>query len=155
MKKLYIILAIILIIASGYSLYKLSEIGDCLKEINGKLAQTAEQVQEMSKQAKADFEEKEKSLGLFTVTAYCKCEKCCGKWSDSPTASGTKPTQGRTIAVDPSVIALGEKVTIDGTTYTAEDTGSAIKGKRIDLYFDSHAEAEAYGKKQMEVTKNE
>lgn len=161
MKKLYMAIALILIIASGYSLYKLHEIGNCLTELNGKYIQALEQIEKAHEEAKAELAEIAKkeaektttSLGIFTVTAYCKCEKCCGRWSDYPTASGTQPTEGRTIAVDPSVIALGEKVTIDGTTYIAEDTGSAIKGNRIDMYFDSHAEAVAYGKKTKEVLK--
>lgn len=30
------------------------------------------------------------SLGEFTLTAYCSCEKCCGKWADGVTASGAR-----------------------------------------------------------------
>ena len=44
-----------------------------------------------------------RSLGTFKLTAYCACEKCCGK-SDGITASGTKATEGRTIAVDTRII---------------------------------------------------
>ncbi len=92
-----------------------------------------------------------RSLGKFRLTAYCNCSKCCGKWSGGPTASGKMPQAGRTIATDPKVIPLGTKVIIDGKTYTAEDTGSAIKGKRIDIYYNSHSEALNHGVKYKEV----
>lgn len=59
-------------------------------------------------------------------------------------------TEGRTVAVDPRVIPYGSTVTLyyeDGTvhTYTAEDCGGAIKGNRIDVFFDSHEDARAFG----------
>lgn len=89
------------------------------------------------------------SLGEFTLTAYCPCVKCCGK-SDGITATGTTATEGRTIAVDPAVIPYGSIVTLyyeDGTvhTYTAEDCGGAIRENRIDVFFDSHEAARAFG----------
>lgn len=88
----------------------------------------------------------------FKLTAYCACSKCCGKWADGFTASGTKATQGRTIAVDTKVIPLGTKVIIEGYgEYIAEDTGSAIKGNKIDVYFDNHQEALKFGVKNLEV----
>lgn len=92
------------------------------------------------------------SLGQFKITAYCNCSKCCGKWAGGPTASGTMPTAGRTIAVDPKVIPLGTKVIINGHIYVAEDTGGAIKGNKIDMFFASHAEALAWGVKYKEVS---
>lgn len=86
-------------------------------------------------------------LGEFTLTAYCACRKCCGKWSGGPTASGAMPEEGVTVAVDKSVIALGTEIVIDGYgTYTAQDTGSAVKGKHIDIYFASHEAAKQFGK---------
>lgn len=85
----------------------------------------------------------------FKVTAYCPCKKCCGK-SDGITATGVKATQGRTIAVDPRYIPYGTEVTINGNTYVAEDCGGAIKGNRIDIYFDSHQEALAFGVQYLE-----
>jgi 3D (Asp-Asp-Asp) domain-containing protein len=91
------------------------------------------------------------NLGKFKITAYCNCKKCCGKWAGGPTASGVMPTAGRTIAVDPRVIPLGSKVIIDGYTYVAEDTGSAIKGNKIDMYFSTHSEALAWGVKYKDV----
>lgn len=85
-----------------------------------------------------------------TATAYCSCEKCCGK-NDGITATGTKATEGRTIAVDPKVIPYGTEVIIDGHTYIAEDCGGAVKGNAIDIYFDSHEEAVTFGKKTVTV----
>lgn len=85
-----------------------------------------------------------KDLGSFKVTAYCHCVRCCGK-SDGITASGTKVKEGRTIAVDPDVIPLGSKVELNGNTYIAEDVGGAVKGNKIDLYFDTHEEALIWG----------
>ena len=103
-------------------------------------------------------EEKEKqlqSLGWFTITAYCPCEKCCGEWADGITATGTIATQGRTVAVDPSVIELGSVVYFEGIDgfggYVAEDTGGAIKENRIDIYFDNHQDALEWGVKEIEV----
>lgn len=58
---------------------------------------------------------------------------------------------GRTIAVDPRLIKLGNKVRMNGKEYIAEDTGGAIKGKRIDLFVGSHSEAMKFGKKLIEV----
>lgn len=86
----------------------------------------------------------------YTVTAYCGCEKCCGK-SDGITASGTVATEGRTIAVDPTVIPYGTTVYIDGQAFVAEDCGGAIKGKHIDMFFESHDAAVAFGVRKCTV----
>lgn len=77
-------------------------------------------------------------------TAYCACAKCNGPYAGQ-TALGVKPKPGRTIAVDPKLIKLGSKVVIDGKTYRAEDTGGAIKGKRIDILMASHSTALDFG----------
>ena len=96
----------------------------------------------------------------FIVTAYCSCKVCCGDYSPevtgrpSQTASGTTPKENHTIAVDPKVIPLGTHVWIDGKEYVAEDTGSAIKGNRIDIYFNSHEQALQWGKRSKTVYKS-
>lgn len=84
------------------------------------------------------------SLGEFKLTAYCGCRKCNGKWTGQPTALGTGYEHGRTIAVDRRVIPIGTWVYINipgegWQKFRAEDTGSAIKGNRIDIYVDSHS----------------
>lgn len=91
-------------------------------------------------------------LGEFKLTAYCACAKCNGPWVGEPTASGTELTVGRTIAVDPEVISLGSTVYINGFAYVAEDTGSAIKGKRIDVLLPSHDEALDFGVQYANVS---
>lgn len=77
-------------------------------------------------------------LGQFKLTYYCPCSICCGEWANGITATGTTAVEGRTIAVDPSVIPYGTQVIINGNVYTAEDCGGAIKGNRIDIYMNSH-----------------
>lgn len=96
------------------------------------------------------------------ATAYCSCVKCCGIWSEEHPSrigtgykqilpSGVRPKEGRTIATDPSVIATGSKVILNGVEYIAEDTGGAVKGAHIDIYFSSHEKALAWGKQTVEV----
>ena len=94
------------------------------------------------------------------IAATREAYKRCGKDPSHPaygiTASGTEATQGRTIATDPSVIPTGSVVYfegIDGLTggYIAEDTGAAIKGNKIDLFFDSHQDALEWGVQSREV----
>ncbi|MEW6243499.1 MAG: 3D domain-containing protein [Bacillota bacterium] len=86
-----------------------------------------------------------------TATAYCPCEKCNGKWADGVTATGLKVTRG-VIAVDPRVIRLGSRVYVEGYGYAiAGDVGSAIKGLRIDVAYDTHEEALAWGRKRVRI----
>ena len=94
------------------------------------------------------------SLGEFKITYYCPCEICCGIWSnpENPTtASGARAEAGKTIAVDPSVIPYGTEVVIDNHTYIAQDSGSAIKDKKIDIYVEDHMEALQLGVDFYEV----
>lgn len=95
-------------------------------------------------------------MGNYTITFYCPCKKCCGKSPGDPgykiTASGTTATEGRTIGVNPKVIPYGTEVYIDGLGwYTAEDTGGAIKGNKIDVYMESHQECLQMGKQYRDV----
>ena len=79
------------------------------------------------------------------VSHYCCCVKCCGK-DDGITYSGVKATPGVTVAVDTSIIPLGSDVLVDYgdgviNYYRADDTGSAIKGNKLDLCVGSHQDA--------------
>jgi uncharacterized protein YabE (DUF348 family) len=57
-----------------------------------------------------------------------------------------------TIAVDPRVIPLGTKVYVEGYGFAiAEDTGGAIKGNRIDVFFNTYGEVDNWGVKNVNV----
>lgn len=92
-------------------------------------------------------------LGKFKASAYCKenYPHICNNGDSSTTATGTTPTAGRTIAVDPSVIPYGTQVVINGHTYIAEDCGGGIKGNRVDILFATHREALNFGIQYVEV----
>lgn len=92
-------------------------------------------------------------LKNVTLTAYHAGVESTGKDESHPafgvTASGTKVTEGRTIAVDPNVIPMGWWVYIDGIGFRrAEDTGGAVKGKKIDIYFEDEAHVSKFGLKR-------
>ena len=89
-------------------------------------------------------------LGEFTLTAYCPDSCCCGVWANGYTATGTLATDGRTIAVDPDIIPYGTHVLLiwpDGTqhSYIAEDCGGGVNGNHIDVFFNDHQTARAFG----------
>ena len=118
-----------------------------------------EKKRKKAKKSSSDIShEGDKYTGVFEVTGYCNCRLCCGKYSPEVTgktphtASGTVPCAGRTVAVDPNVIPLGSTVVINGHSYIAEDTGSAVRGNVIDMFFDSHSEALNWGRRNVEVT---
>lgn len=90
-------------------------------------------------------------LNNVQLTAYTAAEG--GKSEDDPyygyTASGTKVKEGQTIAVDPKVIPLGWWVYIDGIGFRrAEDTGGAVKGKIIDIYYENQDYVNRFGRKK-------
>ncbi|MFD2611562.1 ubiquitin-like domain-containing protein [Paenibacillus gansuensis] len=93
-----------------------------------------------------------KVIKNVTLTAYAAGVSSTGKSKSHPqygiTASGTRVTEGRTIAVDPRVIPIGYWVYIEGIGYRrAEDKGGAVKGNKIDVYFDSESTANNFGRK--------
>lgn len=117
---------------------------------------------ELKRELKRELKQEWKTLGEFKITAYCSCVRCCSIWAKNRpldengkeivyTASGERAEAGKTIAVDTSVIPFGTEVRIGDTVYTAQDTGSAVKGNVIDIYFDSHEDAVKHGAKYLEV----
>lgn len=90
---------------------------------------------------------------MSTLTAYTAGVESTGKRPSDPgygtTYSGSSATEGRTIAVDPGVIPIGATVFIDGIgVRTAEDTGSAIRGARIDVFMNDLRQAREFGVKK-------
>ncbi len=68
------------------------------------------------------------------------------------TATGM-PTGWGVVAVDPSVIPLGTRLTIPGYGEgVAADTGGAVRGNAIDLWFPTLAQANAWGRRTVTIT---
>lgn len=97
----------------------------------------------------------------MTATAYHAGYASTGKRPGDPyygiTASGTVVRPG-VVAVDPNVIPLGTKLYIESTDSTssygyavAEDTGGAIKGNKVDLYFETPTEVKNFGRRKVKV----
>jgi len=101
------------------------------------------------------------SLGTYTVTAYCSCEKCCGEYAKNRPggkvygAAGVELTPGISVA---GWLPLGTQIMIDGHEYIVQDrTAKWIRekydGRIIDIYFEDHAAAWDWGKRSLEVCK--
>lgn len=101
---------------------------------------------------------------VFRVTAYCACEKCCGEWAKNRPngvvygAAGIELVAGVSAA---SPLPLG-------TVVEVEDLGECVVQDRpakwviekygenqLDIYFDNHEEACAFGLQYLNVTVKE
>ena len=78
--------------------------------------------------------ERRESLGTYRITVYTP--HCDGGVWGYATATGARSEHLATCAVDPSVIPLGTVLEVGGLRVTAVDTGSAVKGKVIDVFYD-------------------
>ncbi|MED3560960.1 ubiquitin-like domain-containing protein [Bacillus xiapuensis] len=86
-----------------------------------------------------------------STTAYtADCNGCSGR-----TATGINLRANpnvKVVAVDPSIIPLGTKVFVEGYGYAvAADTGGAIKGYKIDLFFPSRSQAYSWGVRKVKI----
>lgn len=89
-----------------------------------------------------DTKEKTNNVRNFNATAYCLRGR---------TASGI-PVRNGVVAVDPRVIPLGTLIYIDGYgRFLAADTGGAIKGNRLDIWYGSCAQARKFGRRNVQV----
>lgn len=88
----------------------------------------------------------------MTATAYDASWAGNGRWTGQPTAIGMLLQYG-VVAVDPKVVTLGSRLYVQGYGLAvAADTGSAIHGDRIDLFFwDSPAGTAAFGVRHLRV----
>jgi 3D (Asp-Asp-Asp) domain-containing protein len=86
------------------------------------------------------------AAGSYTATAYCLRGR---------TAMGHGVRKG-IIAADPRVLRLGSNVSLSAGKhsgdYLVSDTGGKIKGRRIDIWMASCAEARRFGRRTVQVT---
>ena len=120
-----------------------------VRELGGMIAQAeadkrAREAQAAAYEALAGY----RYIGECTITAYCPCAECCGKWADGLTAAGLPAGPG-IVAVDPEVIPLGSTVVIDGQRYLAADTG--VTGRHVDICMADHASTVEAGVGAAEV----
>lgn len=90
--------------------------------------------------------------GVWYVTAYCPCSKCCGKYANSNTrydengneyhvgASGSTLIAGYSVA---SNLPFGTKIYLEGIGEVCV-TDRGVRGNHLDLYFNTHADALAF-----------
>jgi uncharacterized protein YabE (DUF348 family) len=91
----------------------------------------------------------------MSATAYDATFESCGKHPDDPnygiTYSGLRVRPG-IVAVDPKVIPLGTYLYVEGYGEAlAADKGGAIKGNKIDLYYESPKDVARFGRKTVKV----
>ena len=89
---------------------------------------------------------KVKRDGAYIMTAYT---------TPGTTASGEQAKR-RLVAADPAVLPLGSQIRITKAgpysgEYEVGDTGSKIRGKKLDIYIANDAEAKKFGKKRVQV----
>lgn len=89
----------------------------------------------------------------FTVTASAYTANCNGCSGITSTGINLKRNPDvKVIAVDPDIIPLGTKVYVEGYGYAvAGDTGGAIKGNKIDVFFPTKSEAYKWGRKAVKI----
>jgi 3D (Asp-Asp-Asp) domain-containing protein len=81
------------------------------------------------------------------VTAYC---------DQGQTASGEQTRRG-IVAADPDVLPIGSRIRVDGLagrhngTYDVKDTGSAVKGRIIDIFMRDCGAAKRFGRQTARV----
>jgi len=93
-------------------------------------------------------------LGQYHISAYCACEKCCGK-SDGITSSGAVATEGITVACNSlpqgtviEIEGIGERIVQDKLAQRIDDR---YDGMIIDLYISDHQTALNFGVKKLDV----
>jgi len=98
-----------------------------------------------------EIESSQYEVRTMKVTAFCPCEKCCGKFADGITASGHKIVQGDKFVAAPPEIPFGTMIEIPNYGLVPVlDRGGVIKGDRLDVFFDTHEEALEWGVKYLE-----
>lgn len=100
---------------------------------------------EAKKLVKKTVSSKAVSRGSFTATAYCLRGR---------TAMGHGVRRG-IIAADPRVLKLGSSINLGAGAYSGSylvsDTGSRVKGRKIDIWMPSCAEARRFGRRTVTI----
>lgn len=100
------------------------------------------------------------SLGEYTISAYCPCEICCGKWAKNRPngivygAYQTQLIEGISVA---AAMPEGTEIFIDGVgQFTVQDKLAdwvleKYDNQIIDVYFENHEDAKKFGLQKREI----
>jgi 3D (Asp-Asp-Asp) domain-containing protein len=144
-------LFVVFVYAQSNSEQNLSIATDSQKELKNQQAeQTKNQTNQEKKLVKTTGLVTAAKAGLnkgsFTATAYCLSGR---------TAMGHGVRRG-IIAADPRILRLGSKIGLNAGSYTGQylvsDTGGGVKGRRIDIWVPSCAEARRFGRRTVTVS---
>ena len=111
---------------------------------NSRAMEMIRRINSLEKQNKEILEKPEPEPITFEATGYCACKKCTNS-GNGITASGVKAKAGVTIAANRGY-AFGTKIKIKDNVYIVQDRGGAIKGNKLDIYFNTHEEALRFGR---------
>ena len=117
-----------------------------IKTMKSENAKLVEDINEINRAYQAEIDHLTgEPLGDFVSTFYCP--------TGNKTSTGTVPKEGRTIAVDPDVIAPGSTVRIEhngrSKIYKVEDSG--VHGRVVDTFINSEEQAVKLGVKNIKV----
>ncbi|HBW39158.1 G5 and 3D domain-containing protein [Desulfosporosinus sp. BICA1-9] len=100
---------------------------------------------------KAIAEKEQVDLINLNISKTLDVEATAYTYTGNNTATGVKPREGL-IAVDPKVIPMGTKVYVEGYGYAiAADTGGAILGNKIDVFFGTLRQCMDWGRKPVRI----
>jgi 3D (Asp-Asp-Asp) domain-containing protein len=111
--------------------------------------QQAEVLTQQNERLRAEIK-RLRATRTYEVTAYTSgyesTQKHAGDEGYGITASGTKASEGRTVAC-PQSITFGTRLNIEGIgVRICEDRGGAITEGHLDVYFNSVADAQSFGR---------
>lgn len=146
---------------------KVEQLHNEVNQLESELIDRQELVEEIQKLQQENEELKEQIeqfldewwIEEFEATAYTHVaipgQPDINGTGDGLTATG-KPVREGFVAVDPDVIPLGSEVWVEGFGWLkAEDTGGAIKGKRIDVFINDRQAALSFGRQNLIVIREE
>ena len=92
---------------------------------------------------------------FYTVTAYshrCAMPRDGRERAPRPAANGEWPIPGLTLAADWTLHPPGSVLIVGGRRWRVTDRGHDIRGRRLDLFYATCAEARIYGRRVVPVS---
>jgi 3D (Asp-Asp-Asp) domain-containing protein len=100
------------------------------------------------------------AFGCGTGSQEQQTSKSFEAWATAHAQTGATADGGRSrvgvVAADPAVLPLGSRIRVSGAgeysgVYLVKDTGPAVKGRTIDIYMPTNAEARRFGRKRVSI----